>query len=66
MIGGTADTALFVGDRIEYQVAIPAQGEILIFGERHNPVSEGQPVWLKLRPDGHTAWAWDPLQEETA
>jgi iron(III) transport system ATP-binding protein len=66
VIGGVAETALFVGDRIEYQVAIPTQGEILIFGERHNPVAEGQPVWLKLRPDGHTAWASDPLQEEPA
>jgi iron(III) transport system ATP-binding protein len=60
VIGGAVGTALFVGDRIEYQISIPSQGEILIYGERRHPVNEGQPVWLKLRPDGHTAWALEP------
>ena len=60
MIAGTAETALFAGDRIEYQVSIPAQREIMIYGERHNPVNEGAQVWLKIRPDGHTAWAAQP------
>jgi ABC-type Fe3+/spermidine/putrescine transport system ATPase subunit len=57
MIAGTALAALFVGERIEYQVQVEGQGEILIYGERHNPIAEGNRVWLKLRPDGHTAWA---------
>ena len=57
MIAGTAQAALFVGERIEYQVQVEGQGEILIYGERHNPIAEGNRVWLKLRPDGHTAWA---------
>ncbi|MGH7824713.1 MAG: ABC transporter ATP-binding protein [Candidatus Binatia bacterium] len=57
MIGGTAQAALFVGERIEYQVQVQDQGEILIYGERHNPIEEGGKVWLKLRPDGHSAWA---------
>ncbi len=57
MIGGTAQAALFVGERIEYQVEIQGQGEILIYGERHNPIDEGSKVWLKLRPEGHSAWA---------
>jgi iron(III) transport system ATP-binding protein len=59
MIAGTAQAALFVGERIEYQVQVEGQGEILIYGERHNPIAEGSRVWLKLRPDGHTAWASD-------
>jgi len=57
MIGGTAQAALFVGERIEYQVEIQGQGEILIYGERHHPIDEGSKVWLKLRPEGHSAWA---------
>jgi ABC-type Fe3+/spermidine/putrescine transport system ATPase subunit len=59
MIGGTAQAALFIGERIEYQVEVDGQGIILIYGERHNPVDEGGKVWLKLRPDGHSAWASD-------
>ena len=57
MMVGTAQAALFVGERIEYQVEIEGQGEILIYGERHNPINEGSRVWLKLRPEGHSAWA---------
>jgi len=59
MIAGTAQAALFVGERIEYQVEVHGQGNILIYGERHNPVEEGSKVWLKLRPDGHSAWPSD-------
>jgi ABC-type Fe3+/spermidine/putrescine transport system ATPase subunit len=57
MIAGAAQAALFVGERIEYQVEVEGQGEILIYGERHNPIDEGSKVWLKLRPEGHSAWA---------
>ncbi|MDH3444578.1 MAG: TOBE domain-containing protein, partial [Deltaproteobacteria bacterium] len=57
MIGGVAQTALFVGERVEYQIQVDGQGEIVIYGERHHPIDEGSRVWLKLRPDGHTAWA---------
>src|SRR5713226_3631613 len=59
MIGGTAQAALFIGERIEYQVEVDGQGIIVIYGERHNPVEEGSKVWLKLRPEGHSAWASD-------
>ena len=65
MLGGTAQTALFVGERIEYQVEVDGQGTIMIYGERHKPIEEGRKVWLKLRPDGHSAWAsgWAHKQE---
>ena len=59
MISGTAQAALFIGERIEYQVEVPGQGTIVIYGERHEPIEEGSKVWLKLRPDGHSAWASD-------
>jgi iron(III) transport system ATP-binding protein len=59
MIGGTAQAALFIGERIEYQVEVDGQGVFVIYGERHKPVTEGNHVWLKLRPDGHTAWSSD-------
>jgi hypothetical protein len=57
MLGGTVWAQLFVGERIEYQIAVDGQGLIVIYGERHNPVEEGSKVWLKPRPDGHSAWA---------
>jgi ABC-type Fe3+/spermidine/putrescine transport system ATPase subunit len=59
MIGGKAQAALFIGERIEYQVEVDGQGVIVLYGERHNPVAEGSRVWLKPRPDGHSAWASD-------
>jgi len=65
MIGGTARAALFIGERIEYQVEVDGQGVIMIYGERHNPVQEGKKVWLKLRADGHSAWRSDWLHTET-
>src|SRR5262245_18032958 len=34
MIGGTAQAALFIGERIEYQVEVDGQGIIVIYGER--------------------------------
>jgi iron(III) transport system ATP-binding protein len=64
MIGGTAQAALFVGERIEYQVEVDGQGIIMIYGERHKPVDEGGKVWLKLRSDGHTAWPSDWSHKE--
>jgi iron(III) transport system ATP-binding protein len=64
MIGGTTQTALFVGERIEYQVEVDGQGVIFIYGERHAPVDEGGKVWLKLRPDGHSAWPSDWSHKE--
>jgi iron(III) transport system ATP-binding protein len=64
MIGGTALTALFIGERIEYQVEVDGQGVIVIYGERHNPVEEGGKVWLKLRAVGHSAWTSDWSSKE--
>jgi iron(III) transport system ATP-binding protein len=61
MISGIARAALFIGERIEYQVEVHGQRDVVIFGERHNPVEEGSKVWLKLRPEGHSAWPSDWL-----
>ena len=64
-LGGRAQTALFVGERIEYQVEVDGQSVIMIYGERHKPIDEGSRVWLKLRPDGHSAWTsnWSHKEE---
>ena len=59
MIGATTRTALFIGERMEYQVEIDGQGIMMVYGERHQPIDEGSKVWLKLRPDGHSAWSSD-------
>ena len=66
MLGGTVQTQLFVGERIEYQIVVDGQGVIVIYGERHDPVDEGSKVWLKPRPDGHSAWASNWSHKEAA
>ena len=63
---GKVDVALFIGERVEYQVSVEGQGTITIYGDRHDPVDEGSRVWLKLRSCGHTAWASDRLHNEDA
>jgi iron(III) transport system ATP-binding protein len=59
MIGGSVQTTLFLGEHIEYQVEVDGQGVILVGGDRHDPIEEDSSVWLRLRPDGHSAWASD-------
>lgn len=56
MIGGRILTALFIGEQMEYQVDIDGQRPMVLFGKRHDPMEEGDRIWLKLRPDGHSAW----------
>lgn len=55
-IAGTVRAALFTGDRIEYQVEVESQGTLSVCGNRHSQIDEGRPVWLKLRPEGHSIW----------
>ena len=64
MIGGKVETVLFVGERIEYQVEVDGQRVVMIYGERHRPIEEGGKIWLKLRPDGHSAWLSDWSHKE--
>jgi len=64
MIGGKVETVLFVGERIEYQVEVDGQRVMMIYGERHRPIEDGGKVWLKLRPDGHSAWLSDWSHKE--
>lgn len=59
MIGGTVQAALFIGERIEYQVELDGHGTMALYGERHQPANDGDRVWLKMRPEGHSAWATD-------
>jgi iron(III) transport system ATP-binding protein len=61
-LSGVAEAALFVGERIEYQVHVDGQDTILIYGGRHRPTEPGAKVWLEPRPDGHSIW---PAQEST-
>ena len=59
MVGGTVEAELFVGERIEYQVQVDEQHTMVVYGERHDKIGEGKRVWLKLRPEGHSAWPTD-------
>ncbi|HTE85831.1 MAG TPA: ABC transporter ATP-binding protein [Dehalococcoidia bacterium] len=62
LLRGVARAALFAGERVEYQVEVEGQRTVVIYGDRHDAIDEGSLVWLRLRPDGHTAWSsgWSP------
>jgi len=53
---GTVEAALFVGERVEYQIDVAEQNTILVYGDRHNAAREGSQVWLIPRPKGHSVW----------
>ena len=59
MLGGQVKTALFIGERVDYEVDLDAQGVINAYGGRHESIKEGDRVWLKLRPEGHSVWSSD-------
>jgi ABC-type Fe3+/spermidine/putrescine transport system ATPase subunit len=58
-VAATVMNALFIGERVEYLVEIPDQGAVTVYGERHEPIDEGGKAWLKVRPEGHSAWSTD-------
>jgi iron(III) transport system ATP-binding protein len=64
-ISGRVGAALFLGERIEYRIDVDSQTEISVYGDRHTPFKDGSTVWLRLRPDGHSAWSRSPLKDET-
>jgi iron(III) transport system ATP-binding protein len=55
IVEGIARSALFLGEQIEYQVEVQGK-KVLLRGDRHFPVEEGGPVWLRPWPQGHTVW----------
>ena len=63
MLAGAVGASLFVGERIEYQISLDGQGDIIIYGDRHEPIEENEKIWLKLRPDGHSAWPSKRIEE---
>jgi ABC-type Fe3+/spermidine/putrescine transport system ATPase subunit len=65
MISGRVGAALFLGERIEYRIDVDCQTEISVYGDRHTPFKDGAAVWLRLRPEGHSAWSRDPLAGES-
>jgi ABC-type Fe3+/spermidine/putrescine transport system ATPase subunit len=56
VIPGRLEAALFQGERNEYRVEVRDQHEIDIYGERHTRLRDGDPVWLRLKPSGHSVW----------
>jgi ABC-type Fe3+/spermidine/putrescine transport system ATPase subunit len=63
-ISGRVAAALFLGERIEYRIDVDCQTEISVYGDRHTPFKDGTTVWLRLRPEGHSAWSRSPLEDE--
>jgi ABC-type Fe3+/spermidine/putrescine transport system ATPase subunit len=55
-IGGSVEAALFVGERMEYRIKVNEQTSILVYGERHQSVKDGQNVYLKFQPASMSVW----------
>jgi hypothetical protein len=53
---GTVEAALFVGERVEYQIHIADQATVIAYGDRHTAAGPSDVVWLKPRSTNHTAW----------
>jgi iron(III) transport system ATP-binding protein len=56
---GVIEAALFVGERVEYQIHVEQQQKIVAYGDRHTSAPPGATVWLKPRPKGHSVWITD-------
>ncbi len=58
-LSGAVEAALFVGERVEYQIKVAAQERIVAYGDRHGAATAGSLVWLKPRYKGHSVWLED-------
>jgi ABC-type Fe3+/spermidine/putrescine transport system ATPase subunit len=58
-VRGVVEAALFVGERVEYQIHVDEQQKIVAYGNRHNYVPPGESVWLKPGQSGHSVWIGD-------
>ena len=58
-LSGAVEAALFVGERIEYQIKVAEQERIVAYGDRHNAAAAGSLVWLTPRHKGHSVWLTD-------
>jgi iron(III) transport system ATP-binding protein len=56
VLQGRVVAALFVGERVEYQVAIPGQPTMAVYGDRRELIERDDDVWVVLRTDGHSFW----------
>jgi ABC-type Fe3+/spermidine/putrescine transport system ATPase subunit len=55
-IPGTIQAALFAGDRTEFQVSVPAQRPLLVYGSRRDHYEAGQQVTLRIRGESASVW----------
>lgn len=60
VLAGTVEAALFIGEHTEYQISVYEQKTVVLYGDRHLPMREGDSVWIRPRPEGHTAWLSEP------
>ncbi len=59
-IPGVVETSFFIGERIEYEVKVEGQErKIRIYGPRQDHLEDGGKVWIKPRPEGHSAWLYE-------
>jgi ABC-type Fe3+/spermidine/putrescine transport system ATPase subunit len=59
VLTGVVEAALFVGERVEYQIQFDQQRTIVAYGDRHSAAAPGSAIWLRPRPEGHSVWTLD-------
>jgi ABC-type Fe3+/spermidine/putrescine transport system ATPase subunit len=59
VLNGVVEAALFVGERVEYQIQVEQQQRIIAYGDRHTAAGPGSAVWLRPRAKGHSVWISD-------
>jgi ABC-type Fe3+/spermidine/putrescine transport system ATPase subunit len=62
---GRVLTALFVGERVEYQVEVAGHGKIVVYSPRRDRVDADTDVFVIPQPDGHSVWPSDTQQKRT-
>jgi iron(III) transport system ATP-binding protein len=55
-VHGTVAAALFMGERIDYQVEVDGHGTLVLRGARLQPLERGARVSLRFAADGHSVW----------
>ena len=60
---GEIEASLFAGDRTEFQVDVPGQGAILVYGSRRDQYEPGQRVGLRIRTESASIW---PVADDPA
>lgn len=62
MLVGRIEASIFIGERVEYRVAVPGQGTIFVYSHRHAIFRDGDRVELKAPAGNSGLWLVRPAE----